>query len=50
MEDNLRKEILKEILGELKKGKSSINAVNKHYPGGIKALKIDFLVFVDLKI
>jgi Protein of unknown function (DUF1570) len=50
MDDELRREILKNIILDIKKGRSSTQAIDKYYPGGVEQIQYDFIIFVDLKL
>lgn len=50
MEDELRREILIQIITAIRKGKNSTEAINEFYPGGIEQIQFDFVIYVDLKL
>ncbi|MFC1898401.1 DUF1570 domain-containing protein [Candidatus Cloacimonadota bacterium] len=50
MEDELRKDIFKQIITAIKKGRNSTQAINKFYPGGVEQFQYDFVIYVDLKL
>ena len=50
MEDELRKDIFRQIILAVKKGKKSTQAINKLYPGGVQQFQNDFVIYMDLKL
>ncbi|MDO9576514.1 MAG: DUF1570 domain-containing protein [Candidatus Cloacimonadales bacterium] len=50
MEDELRREILIQIITAIRKGKNSTEAINEFYPGGIEQIQFDFVIYIDLKL